>query len=53
MVSARDKPPFSEEIFTVHEVLLGDPIVYKLYSPEAELEILGKYYEDELSLVRR
>lgn len=52
MVTARDKPPFSEETFTVHVVLLGDPVMYKLYSPEAEIEILGKYYESELSLVR-
>lgn len=52
-LSARDKPPFSHEIFTVHEVLLGDPVVYKLYSDEVGVEILGKFYERELSLIRQ
>lgn len=51
-LSSRDKPPFSEDIFTIHEVLLGDPVVYKFFSDEAGVEILGKYYQDELSLVR-
>lgn len=52
MLEVRDKSPFSEEIFVIHEVLLGDPVVYKLYSEGASMEILGKFYEDELSLVR-
>ena len=42
---------FSKDIFTITEVLFGDPTVYKLQDMDGE-EILGKFYEQELSQVK-
>ena len=41
---------FSEEIFKIVEVFFGDPTMYKIEDLEGE-EILGKFYQQELSLV--
>ena len=42
---------FTQEIFTIVEIFFGDPTVYKLESSDGE-EILGKFYEQELSQVK-
>ena len=42
---------FTKEIFNIVQVLFGDPTVYKLQDMNGE-EILGKFYEQELSQVK-
>ena len=42
---------FTKELFTIVEVLFGDPTMYKLQDMDGE-EILGKFYEQELSQVK-
>ena len=41
---------FTKEIFIIEEIFFGDPTVYKLKDKDGE-EILGKFYEQELSQV--
>ena len=43
---------FTEEIFKVKRVLRGDPTVYELEDHEGE-PIIGKFYEEELSVVNK
>ena len=43
---------FTKELFKIIEVFFGNPTMYKLESLEDGEEILGKFYEQELSLVR-
>ena len=43
---------FTEEIFTVSKVFRGDPTVYELEDHEGE-PIVGKFYEEELSIVNK
>ena len=43
---------FTEEIFRVKRVLRGDPTVYELEDHEGE-PIVGKFYEEELSIVNK
>ena len=42
---------FTKEIFKIVEVFFGDPTVYKIKDVENGEEILGKFYQQELSLV--
>ena len=44
---------FTKEIFKIVEVFFGDPTVYKLEDLKHGEEILGKFYQQELSLVRK
>ena len=41
---------FTKEVFKITEVFFGDPTMYKLEDLKGE-EILGKFYEEELSAV--
>ena len=43
---------FTKEIFKVSRVLRGDPNVYELENHEGE-PIIGKFYEEELSAVKK
>ena len=43
---------FTEEIFRVSKVLRGDPTVYETEDHEGE-PIIGKFYEQELSLINK
>ena len=43
-------PNFTDEIFKIKKIILTKPFVYKLVDLQDE-EILGYFYEDELSLV--
>ena len=43
---------FTEEIFKVSKVLRGDPTVYEIEDHEGE-PIIGKFYEQELSLINK
>ena len=43
---------FTEEIFKVKRVLRGDPTLYELEDHEGE-PIIGKFYEEELSVVNK
>ena len=43
---------FTEEIFRVSKVLRGDPTVYEIEDHEGE-PIIGKFYEQELSLINK
>ena len=43
---------FTEEIFKVSKVLRGDPTVYEIVDHEGE-PIIGKFYEQELSLINK
>ena len=43
---------FTEEIFKVSKVFRGDPTVYELEDHEGE-PIIGKFYEEELSVVKK
>ena len=40
---------FTDEVFTIKEVTVGDPTVYKLEDTGKE-EIIGTFYEEELVL---
>ena len=42
---------FTKEIFQIMEVFFGDPTMYKLEDEDGE-EILGKFYQQELSMVK-
>ena len=42
---------FTKEIFKITEVFFGDPTVYKLKDEKDGEEILGKFYQQELSQV--
>ena len=44
-------PNFTNEIFTVVEVLKTSPVTYKLRDSENE-PIIGSFYNEELSIVR-
>ena len=43
---------FTEEIFRVSKVLRGDPTVYEIEDHKGE-PIIGKFYEQELSLINK
>ena len=43
---------FLEEAYEVTQVLRGDPTTYKLKDPDDDEPIFGKFYEQELSLVK-
>ena len=43
---------FTEEIFKISKVLIGDPNMYEIEDHEGE-PIIGKFYEEELSAVNK
>ncbi|CAB4008215.1 Hypothetical predicted protein [Paramuricea clavata] len=44
-------PNYSDDIYVVSEVFRGDPNMYKIIDPDdKEEEVLGRFYESELSL---
>ena len=44
------EPNFDNEVYVVTSVFRGDPNMYSLKDPEDGEDILGRYYEQELSL---
>ena len=44
---------FTEEIFEVIKVIRGRPNVYELEDPEDGEPLIGKFYKEELSVVKK
>ena len=44
------EPNFDNEVYAITSVFRGDPNMYSLKDPEDGEDILGRYYEQELSL---
>jgi hypothetical protein len=44
------EPNFDNELYVITAVFRGDPNMYSLKDPEDVEDILGRYYEQELSL---
>ena len=44
---------FTEEVYEILEVIRGRPNVYKLVDPDDDEPLIGKFYEEELSAVKR
>ena len=44
------EPNFDNELYVITAVFRGDPNIYSLWDPEDGEDILGRYYEQELSL---